>query len=260
MGKIICITGAKGGVGKTTTAVNLALTLSRSGSDVLLIDINEGFRNADVLLGYDDIIAFDYYDVTSEVCSFKDAVISGINPEYCDLDFLPCAQNTYPYSKLSPQVLKLIKEKSSSYDYTIIDCKTYELSGIIYIADSVVVVSTLSRQSVKNTEKYIADIQDGELIAEYEAEDIHKRLFCVFSCVTKRDLKTFNLEELMYLLGVPILGIIPYDKAFITYGNSSTPYVTTKRKNGITAFNNIAARQRGEKLPLLHKVKLRNRG
>lgn len=47
----IAVTSGKGGVGKTTVAVNLALMLARAGRQVRLVDADFGLSNADVLLG-----------------------------------------------------------------------------------------------------------------------------------------------------------------------------------------------------------------
>lgn len=47
----IAVAGGKGGVGKTTTAVNLSMTLAMTGHDTMLLDADMGLANVDVLLG-----------------------------------------------------------------------------------------------------------------------------------------------------------------------------------------------------------------
>lgn len=49
--RIIAVTGGKGGVGKTSVAVNLAVALAGDGRDVMLLDGDLGLANVDVLLG-----------------------------------------------------------------------------------------------------------------------------------------------------------------------------------------------------------------
>src|SRR5919107_438804 len=49
--QVIAVTGGKGGVGKTSVAVNLATTLASTGRRVLLLDGDLGLANVDVFLG-----------------------------------------------------------------------------------------------------------------------------------------------------------------------------------------------------------------
>jgi flagellar biosynthesis protein FlhG len=49
--RVITVSGGKGGVGKTSVAVNLAVALARAGRSTLLLDADLGLANVDVLLG-----------------------------------------------------------------------------------------------------------------------------------------------------------------------------------------------------------------
>ena len=49
--QVIAVTGGKGGVGKTTVAVNLSLALAELGRRVVLLDGDLGLANIDALLG-----------------------------------------------------------------------------------------------------------------------------------------------------------------------------------------------------------------
>ena len=48
---VIAVTGGKGGVGKTNIAVNLGVSMSLEGLDVILLDADLGLANVDVILG-----------------------------------------------------------------------------------------------------------------------------------------------------------------------------------------------------------------
>ena len=48
---MVAVTGGKGGVGKTNTAVNLAVALSKLDKDVILFDADLGLANVDLLMG-----------------------------------------------------------------------------------------------------------------------------------------------------------------------------------------------------------------
>ncbi len=50
--KVLSVTSGKGGVGKTTTSINLALALSHNGNRVLILDADLGLANVNVMLGF----------------------------------------------------------------------------------------------------------------------------------------------------------------------------------------------------------------
>ncbi|MFO0314074.1 MAG: AAA family ATPase, partial [Planctomycetota bacterium] len=72
---VIAVAGAKGGVGKTTIAVQLATLLARGGHRTLLVDFDPGCANVGVHLRL--AAARDLETVAAGECSLRDAVVAG---------------------------------------------------------------------------------------------------------------------------------------------------------------------------------------
>ena len=73
--KVIAVTGGKGGVGKTTVAINLSVALAARGRKVLLLDADLGLANVDVMLGLSP--RFNLGHVLDGVCTLEDAIVTG---------------------------------------------------------------------------------------------------------------------------------------------------------------------------------------
>jgi flagellar biosynthesis protein FlhG len=71
--QVIAVTGGKGGVGKTSVAVNLAAALAGQGKRVLLFDGDMGLANVDVLLGLTPRFTLEH--VLDGRCTLEEAVV-----------------------------------------------------------------------------------------------------------------------------------------------------------------------------------------
>ena len=126
MGKIIAITNQKGGVGKTTTAINLSAALAILDKKVLLIDADPQ-SNATAGLGIkQEDIKYTLYDVMSGIANVDDAIL---NTEVPNLDILPSTIDLVGAevelvneSEREYVMRKSIGPAKKDYDYIFIDC------------------------------------------------------------------------------------------------------------------------------------------
>ena len=124
MGKIIAIVNQKGGVGKTTSAVNVTAALKRRGKSVLLCDFDPQ-ANATSGLGVDKSkAAYSSYDVVINGQPAADAIVSteygDVIPSAAALSGAGIELVTHPDREFALQnALKPLRER---YDYIFIDC------------------------------------------------------------------------------------------------------------------------------------------
>ncbi len=126
MANIIAIANQKGGVGKTTTAINLSSCLADLGKKVLLLDIDPQ-GNATSGLGIDKTtVQSSTYDVIMNHKSVAEAIIPTVME---GLDIIPCNINLVGAEvELVPMIARehvlknAIQPIASRYDYIFMDC------------------------------------------------------------------------------------------------------------------------------------------
>ena len=185
MGRIIAVANQKGGVGKTTTAINLAACLSEKGKKVLLIDMDPQ-GNATSGIGVDKTeLEYTIYDLMIGESSIGDCIIKNV---YKDMDLIPTSVD------LAAAEIELIgverkefilKDEidfiKDSYDFIIIDCPP--------------ALSMLTINAMTTADSVIVPIQ-----CEYYALEGLSQLMHTINLVSERLNPTLDIEGIVFTM------------------------------------------------------------
>lgn len=244
MGKIVLVASGKGGTGKTSVAANLGAALAKSGKLTVLVDMDIGLRNLDILLGLESGIVYDICDVTDGVCALDDALIKYGETE--NLYFLSSPQ-TKALAQLDAEIFEPVWERlKERFDYCIIDAPAGIDGGFLYSlnrADTVLIVTIPEISSLRDADRVISVVEDaGKNDIRLIINRIQPRL--IESGVM------MNVDDCADMLGIGVIGLIPED--YIPMSLNKKLAVFDERSRAGVAVTNISKRLMGENVPVMN--------
>src|SRR5512142_3437516 len=243
--QVITVGSGKGGVGKTTAVANIAVALAATGSKVVCVDGDIGLRNLDVVMGLENRIVYDIVDVIEVRCKLRQAMIR--DKHLPELYLIPAAQ-TRDKNAVSPSdMVRLCNDLRPEVDFVMIDSPAGIERGFrnaIAAADRVLVVTNPEVSAVRDADRVIGIL---------EAEEKHAPGLIINrlnpGLVKQHDM--LSADDVLDLLGIPLLGIVPEDETVIVSSNRGTPVAQDLKSRAGQAFRNIARRLKGEQVPFM---------
>jgi pilus assembly protein CpaE len=165
-GQVLSFFGAKGGVGTTTIAVNLAFHLARLPKRVLLIDNHQEFGHVCLYLGLDGN-RYHFNELIRNVNRLDSELLRGFIAKHSSgLDVLSSPEAHDPNRSTDPDALERTLEfLRGEYDYLILDCETSlgEVNlAVMDSSDQICLVATPEIGAVRDLSRYIDNLSRNE--------------------------------------------------------------------------------------------------
>ena len=200
MSKIITITSGKGGVGKTTTAINLGTALNSFGKEVIILDANLTTPNIGIHLGA-PIVPISLNHVLHDKAKIAEAVYENES----GTKIVPSSLSAREIGDINSRKLKDIGKKLKKMaDYVIYDSAAGlgdEAISAIEAADELIIV----------TNPEITAVTDALKTAKV-AELYNKPIRGVIVTKHKKSSSAMPVTNIQEMLELPILGLVSEDK------------------------------------------------
>lgn len=244
LGKTIVISSGKGGVGKTTATASIGAALAMEGKKVVVVDMDIGLRNLDVVMGLENRIVFNIVDVARGRCKVRQAAIKDRRIE--NLFLIPASQSDNKDVLTPKDMVRVARELRKAYDFILMDCPAGIERGFenaVAAADEAVVICTPEVSSIRDADRVIGLLYAKQIPPKLVVNRI------VPAMVERGDM--LSHQDVVDVLSIDLVGLVESDDQVVVSTNSGTPIVMQKDSKAGQAFRRIAMRLNGHPdLPL----------
>ncbi len=244
MGEAIAITSGKGGVGKSSTVINIATILANKGFRVCMIDMDLGLKNLDSMLGLENRVIFDLKDVMEGKCTLRNAMIQDKREE--NLYLLPACKSIHIHEFPKDNLPNIISSLKTTFDYIFLDTPAGIESGFMHsiaCVNKTIVVTTLDVTSLQDADRIIGILmKEGMEEISFIVNRMQPKLIEKGSCV--------SLDEAKAWLAVEFLGYVFEDEEMICCNNHGIPIAYTKDRSICECYHCIVKHILHEKCAL----------
>ena len=233
---VFAVASGKGGVGKTTSAVNLAAGFAEAGRSVVVVDVDLGMANIRDVLDVEE--GATLHDVLAGDADLEAALLDGPN----GLDAVVGTPSIGAFGRADTEGLRdVVETLRDRYDVVVLDTGAglnYDAALPLGLADEVILVTTPDDAALTNTvtTRDLVDRLDGDL-----AGVVVNRMGGAAGSAS---------DDIEDRLNVPVLGSVPEDSAVADCAAEGTPVVVANRTSpAAQSFREIAYGILDEPLP-----------
>jgi septum site-determining protein MinD len=214
--KIIAFSSGKGGVGKTTVALNIGFAIASINKKVLIVDTDISLPNLDLYTGLEKpiITLLEVLNGTADIQSAIYTIQMGLN-------ILPCGSSLQALRDINIDKLDdVISDlKKSDFDFVILDVPAglskFSILPMTY-SDEVLLIVNPDPASISDAQKVkavsaLASINVSGIIVNKYKKSVY--------------------DDVGVRLGLPVTGIIPEDEAIVKARDTKKPLIILKPKS-----------------------------
>ena len=256
------ITSFKGGVGKSTVAVNLCVGLALKKHKVLIIDLDASSGSVDLFMGCEGDAIYNFFDVIQERAGIEKAVYSkkdssDENSEY-KIDILKAPvshdfRSLRESDKLGEKIAKFTEDAKNIYDFIIFDCPSGKFEIFDYIAENSDLIFAVTLHSA-------ASVRSAENLAHYLSEKgvQSENVRLIINCFNAKGVAkgvNMGIIDIIERSKIKLIGLVESNELISDYQETGKTCYDIKNKKIKVFFEDIVGRVLDENIILKRRYK-----